>query len=86
MGTFKELFVQFAGSVGGFGGPFVEQDSDVLSAAAGCFSPLPRPFKACRVEGISERAEPCKPGLPTAPQDGDLYEGLGVVLQAFAQP
>lgn len=85
-GHFQRAVCAICGLGGDLGGHSWSKTADVLSAAAGCFSPLPRPFKVCRVEGISERAEPCKPGLPMAPQDGDLYEGLDVVLQAFAQP
>ena len=66
------------------GGCLWSETAHVLSAwqDASClfFSPL-------GMQGtLRLRAEAYELGLPTAPQGGDLYEGLDVASQAFSQP
>lgn len=84
LGLFERAVCAIGG--GGAGGHLWSETADFLSAAAGQILPLPQSFVMHRASRSSERAEPCEPGIPTAPQDGDFYEGLGVVLQTFVQP
>lgn len=65
-GHFQRAVCAICGLGGFWGDRLWSETADVLSAAAGCFLPLPQPFKARRVSCVSERGSPRLPRMETS--------------------